>query len=71
MRIIKEYFKDADVVECLDTKTNFKYNDEFIKGFTDWSNMSLGKPTAKIYQSVEGGVLFKEPNTFAKIIKTI
>jgi len=67
---MKEYFKDAVILECVETGKSFLYVEDYCVNFLDWSNIALGKPTVKRVQKVMGGVLFKEPNQYAKIIKT-
>ena len=65
-----EHFKNAVIVKCLNTGNEFLYNEEYCKYIWDFSNIQLGLPTVKLVQLVMGGVLFKEPRTYAEIIKT-
>jgi len=71
MKHIIEHFKDAAIIQCLDNpKRHFLYNEDYLIAMSDLANIINGKPGVTVYQCIEGGVLLKDPNRYAKIIKT-
>lgn len=65
---LQSHFKGAKRVLCQDTKREFNLNDSKVFFITDWGSFIGGRPDALAYQTIEGGVLWRDSVGYSKII---